>query len=309
MIKERLCDTLGNISRSMPNFRGKNRLMMLLLPLLVDNDIEQECLKTIKMRDGSIMQIDLRNFENKVFFTGLYEPGVMDVLFSIIKPNSTVFDVGANIGFYSINLGRKLKEMSEGSKLYAFEPVKNNFQRLEYLIELNKLTDVIIPFNIALGNTQGEISLHLQGKGSTGNAFWIKEDHERSDLPNCSSNITKLDTFVEENNIEECDLIKVDIEGAELDFLKGGANFINKYRPIILSEFNPYHVQVFGYTFKEISDITSSWGYKLYEKKRLKKYLIPIEKETLYTSPEILNIFMIPHEKADSISKLLQVKK
>lgn len=301
MIKEKLCNTLGSVSRTMPHFRGKNKLMMSLLPYLVDNNIEKECLKTIKMRDGSMMLIDLRNFEKKVFFTGLYEPGIMNVLFSIIKPNSTVFDVGANIGFYSINLGRRLKEMSEGSKLYAFEPVKTNFQRLEYLIELNELTNLIIPFNIALGNTQGEISLHLEGKGSTGNAFWVRGDLEKPELSNCSSKITKLDTFVQENHIKECDLIKVDIEGAELDFLKGGANFINTCRPIILSEFNPYFVQAFGYSFKDIADIASSWGYKLYEKKRLEKSLIPIEK-VYSSSPEIKNILMIPKEKLDNIS-------
>lgn len=301
MIKEKLCNTLGNLSRTIPNFRGKNKLMMPLLPYLIDDKVEQECLKTIKMRDGSMMLIDLRNFEKEVFFTGLYEPGVMNVLFSIIKPNSTVFDVGANIGFYSINLGRKLNEMSEGSKLYAFEPVKPNFRRLEYLIELNKLTDIIIPFNIALGNTQGEISLHLEGKGSTGNAFWTRGDLERPEPANCSSKITKLDAFVQENNIKECDLIKVDIEGAELDFLKGGTNFINRCRPIILSEFNPYCAESFGYSFKDISDIASSWGYELYEKKRLKKYLIPIKKVCL-SSQEILNILMIPKEKLDNIS-------
>jgi FkbM family methyltransferase len=300
MIKEKFCNKLGSLSRSLPHFRGKNKLMMSLLPLLIDDSIEAECIKTIKMSNGSLMLIDLRNFEKEAFFTGLYEPEIMDFLSSILKPNSIVFDVGANIGFYSISLGTKLKKVLNTSKIYAFEPVQTNFQRLKHLIELNELTEIVTPFNIALGNTKGEIPLRLEGKGSTGNAFWVRGDLETIDQPNQLSSITKLDNFVKENNIKKCDLIKVDIEGAELDFLRGGVEFINKCRPIILSEFNPYFVKSFGYSFKDIFDLVSPWRYTLYEKSRFKKSLIPIK--NILSPQQIINVVIIPEEKINDIS-------
>ncbi|NJO95304.1 MAG: FkbM family methyltransferase [Pleurocapsa sp. CRU_1_2] len=100
--------------------------------------------------------------------------------------------------------------------------------------------------------------------------MWIKDEVQEPKCSTCTSEITKLDIFAQQNKVQACDLIKVDIEGAELEFFLGGRNFINKYRPIIWSEFNPYHANRFGYSFREISDLASNWGYDLYKQKNRK---------------------------------------
>ncbi len=293
-----LRNLLGKISRSIPNFRGKNKLLLPLLPLLTNAQIEKECLTTIKMRDGSLMLIDLRTNNQRIaFFTGVYDPGIIQKISSILRPNSTVLDVGANIGFYSIALGRKLKEISPESKVFTFEPIKPNFDRLSYLIKLNDLYNVVYPFNIALGNTEGEIPMNLGGGGSTGNATWVRGGLEKTKQINFSAPITKLDTFVQKHNIKECDLIKVDIEGAELDFFTGGANFITKCRPIILSEFNPPLAEAGSYSFKTITELALSWNYKLYEYIRLKNCFVEINK----LPTRIIDFLMVPQEKPDSV--------
>lgn len=290
-MKSTILNTIGNCSRHFPNFKGKNRLMTPLITLLIDNKSEDECIKTIKMHDSSLMKIDLRTWQKLAFFTGEYDSDIISLLSKILKPKSIVLDVGANVGFYSIAWGMKLKKLT-GAQLFSFEPIKPNFDRLIDLIELNNLSDVVYPYNIALGNIIGEIPMRLESNGSTGNAMQLRGDFEKKLLPNCTAKITTLDSFSQENDIQQCDLIKIDIEGAELNFLRGGANFILRNRPIVYSEFNLPLAQAFGYTFVDIIDLATQWDYGLYLQ-RGKKYLRLIK----YPLEETTNFLMLPNEK------------
>jgi len=288
-------DSLASLFRVLPPLRGKNRIGLPLIHLLTNYQVEKECIVTLKMRDGSLMQIDLRSFEEKVFLTGEYDFGIIQRLSNILEPGCTIFDVGANIGFYSIALGRKLKNVS-GSKIWAIEAVQSNFNRLTRMVELNELKDIISPVNIALGNMQGEVLFHMtdEGKSSTGNAIWVKEGIPHSRQPHTKAYMTRLDDFTKENNINKCDLIKVDIEGAELDFILGGTNFINKTLPLIFSEFNPDITKEFGYSFTDFSQLMKSYKYNLYRQQGLKNF-VPIEKNLTRLS----NIIMIPQVKSN----------
>jgi hypothetical protein len=105
-----------------------------------------------------------------------------------------------------------------------------------------------------------------------------------------------IDTFVQKNNIDKCDLIKVDIEGAELDFFLGGINFITRCRPIILSEFNEYSANEFGYEFIDIAELARSWDYDLYKQVGRKNF-IKVGKPLIGLN----NFLMIPKEKPDNI--------
>ncbi|MDM9383295.1 FkbM family methyltransferase [Chlorogloeopsis sp. ULAP01] len=225
-------DSLAYFSRSLPYFKGKYRLGTALVPRMTNYRIDKDCLVKIKMQDGSIMRLDLRSMlEQKVFFSGEYDGGIIQILSRILEPGVVIFDVGANIGLYSISLGTKLKKIADKSQIWAFEPVISNFNRLANLVEANHLTNIVYPVHTALGNQEGEVQLCMvdeQNNSSTGNAFLLKESIFNKEKPTCSSPITKLDKFVEKHNISKCDIIKVDIEGAEMEFMLGGLNFLKK---------------------------------------------------------------------------------
>jgi FkbM family methyltransferase len=288
-----------NFYRNLPNFKGKHRLGSLLFPFPA-TDFEQECLETVNMRDGSKLLIDMRcPTERSIYFTGQYDSWIIDRLSKILKPESTIIDVGANIGFYTVALGHDSRKNSKQYSIYAFEPVKANFDRLSRNLEINQLSDIDIKiFNIALGNKEEDIILKIgipSQLSPTNNAVLIKDEEQNDGSLTCSSKMTKLDIFAHENNLDVCDLIKVDIEGAELDFFLGGENFLNKCRPIILSEFNPYQANRFGYSFKEISDLASTWRYDLYKQNTQKNFVCI--KESLL---DLTNFLMIPKEKSNS---------
>lgn len=298
-----LRDIVAASFRAVPYFKGKNRLGLALTDWMTRYHIEQDCFVTFKMRDGSLMRLDLRSFEKVAFFSGEYDRGVIQRLASVLRPGSTVLDVGANVGFYTIALGRKLKQLSNHTKLWAFEPVKSNFDRLVDLVSLNELSNVVQPINVALGNQNGDIQLHLadhQNQATTGNAVWLKGGMVSTIVPTCSAQIMTLDAFVQNHQIANCDLIKVDIEGAELEFLRGGANFINKSRPIIYSEFNQHWAHEFGYSFTDLAAYISSWEYKLYQQVGRCSF-----RHINQPLTGITNFLMVPQEKApDALPQL-----
>ncbi|WGV29221.1 FkbM family methyltransferase [Halotia branconii] len=305
-MKVALRNSLAYFLRSLPYFRGKYRLSTALVPLMTNYQIDEDCLVQIKMQDDSIIHLDLRSIlEQKVFFSGEYDSGIMQMLSSILYPGIVIFDVGANIGLYSISLGKKLKQIDGNSQIWAFEPVSSNFNRLANLVKVNQLTNIVYPVNTALGNQEETIQLCMvdeKNNSSTGNAFLLKESLINQHKPTCSSPITKLDNLVEKYNISKCDIIKVDIEGAEMDFVLGGMNFLKKSRPIIYGEFNPYWVKHFGYSFVDVAELIIPLKYKLYQQVGRRNFV-----EIKEIKADISDVLMVPTEKLPHILSKLNI--
>ena len=99
-------DSITKICLALPSFRGKNRIGFPLIQWTTDYQNEKDCIVTVRMRDGSQMYIDLRSrCERKVFFTEEYDDGIIQTLSQILEPGFTIFNVGANLGFYPIAWG------------------------------------------------------------------------------------------------------------------------------------------------------------------------------------------------------------
>jgi FkbM family methyltransferase len=239
------------------------------------------------------MKADLRsNAEWRSFWTGEYEPETMRLLCAYLKPGAVVLDVGANVGFYSIGLGRRLQRM--GGKLFAIEPVQSNFDRLTQMIALNGVQDTVIPVNVALGNAEADVALCREAETGavTGNAILLVGEDDRT--PNAFARLTRLDTLAQELPITACHLIKIDVEGAELDLLRGGAAFLQQHRPVICMEFNTVCMKQFGYTFEDVAALVRPWGYRLYRENKaggLNRATF-IEAEGLVSDLE--NLFLLP---------------
>src|SRR5687767_6694951 len=133
-----LRNTLAAIARRLPRIRGKARIGARLARLLTNFDSAEESLVTCTMRDRGVMRLDLRSrTEEWSFWTGEYESHAIKLLGGLLRPGDVVLDVGANIGFFSVPLGRILR--ASGGSLHAFEPVESNFKRLSDVIALNDL--------------------------------------------------------------------------------------------------------------------------------------------------------------------------
>ena len=157
-------------------------------------------------------------------------------------------DIGANVGKYSIMLGNQLEKKG---KVYAFEPEPSNLKSLNRNLNLNKLKNVhIIP--LACFDKKGKINFYLNNKNTGGHSLIKKSDKK------ISINANTLDSIVKVENIKNIKLIKIDVEGAELNVLKGAKEVLKKYKPkIIFETYFPNKVlpylKNFNYDIKKIS--------------------------------------------------------
>lgn len=224
--------------RRLPNFRGKTRSIRIINRVL--NWALSDHLVASELKTGDLFILDMRSrTEYIAHYTGSYDSQMIEALISLFRPGFTVLDVGANIGFYAVPFAKRLKEL-EG-ELLCFEPVPTNFSRLKENLALNK-ADLAAVYPLALSDQPATLKMTLRedfsGGGATGNAAVLIRDQADTHFRTVDVTATRLDDFVLNHGLDKIDFIKVDIEGHEDLFLEGAAHCLERFRPLILSEFN-----------------------------------------------------------------------
>lgn len=154
-----------------------------------------------------------------------------------INYGDIVFDIGANIGAFSIPFSKKV---GIHGQVFSFEPQRFINKILGNNKSLNNLKNIKI-FNSGVGNKEFFLELNEIDYSEHGNfgGIGLKEYYDNSLAAKVINNkkykvkIIKLDKFL---NLDKCDFVKIDVELMELDVLCGGKNFIEKFRPIMWIE-------------------------------------------------------------------------
>jgi FkbM family methyltransferase len=145
-----------------------------------------------------------------------------------------VFDIGANIGTFTTWMSRAFPQ----GKIYSFEPQREVFKMLCGNASINNLYNVY-PYNIGLGkdNTKIEFEEPNYFRKNDFGTFSLVEDIITEKTNNkVVVDIHTIDWFLEHYNIPKVHLLKIDVEGMDLDVLIGGSNTIKKHLPIIFVE-------------------------------------------------------------------------
>jgi FkbM family methyltransferase len=145
-----------------------------------------------------------------------------------MQPGQTFLDVGANIGIYTLHASRRL---GPGGKVHAFEPTSETNVILTHNIAKNHLVNVEC-HQVALAEHSGILYLVAGDRpASNSTAESAEQAHSGVSIP-----ATTLDEFCAQQAVLAIDFIKVDIEGGELAFFKGGREALLKHKPVILFE-------------------------------------------------------------------------
>ena len=183
-----------------------------------EQDIKMLCTKN----DKRSAPFEIMNFDN-------YESDDAAMIYKLIEDEYTVFDIGANIGWYSLNIAKKKKNV----QIFSFEPVHTTFENLEKNIQLNNCQEVIKYFNFGFSNEAKDLEFYISNLTSvSSSAINITESEETQKMV-CK--VITLDEFVIVNNVK-LDFIKCDVEGAELFVYQGAINTLTKQKPIVFSE-------------------------------------------------------------------------
>ena len=152
----------------------------------------------------------------------------MDMI-NACRPNGVMFDIGANHGKYTIEMAKKAKIV------YAFEPSPENITILRE--KTIHLPNVRIQ-EIALSNIKGKTKLMIVSNpgghsihASLSGKAWKHNLDNSVDV-----NVTTLDKFCQENNIDRVDGIKIDVEAHELEVLLGAKETLKKCHPLMAIE-------------------------------------------------------------------------
>jgi FkbM family methyltransferase len=138
----------------------------------------------------------------------------------------TFLDVGAHVGKYTL---RAAFRVGNKGKVIAVEPNKENFDVLVKNITLNGLSNCV-PLNVAAYSSDGEVLLF---KGADSTLHSIKEDFGEGSY---KVKARALDNVLEEIGVKKLDLVKIDVEGAELEVLKGMEKTLKKQNPTMIIE-------------------------------------------------------------------------
>ena len=201
-------------------------------------------------------------------------------LLSYLKDGMTYFDVGANNGYYySLKVARAVK----GCRVFAFEPDPRILLHLRKNIAYNDLQNVtVVPQ--ALSNFVGSARLTACLGASN---FLVKLD--QTSLPTIEVECSTLDRFLAHSGVDRVDLIKVDIEGGEHDFLEGSRATLLRFKPVIVLELNLSLLSRSGSTVSAVESLLSEMGYDCrHVKDSTDAIAIPREKSDLLTENDEL---------------------
>lgn len=166
-----------------------------------------------------------------------------------------VVDVGAHIGLVTMPMSSVI---ATGGRVIAFEPAEMNLKYLHEHLVKNHLYNVDL-HDCLLGNEMKKDIEFFEQKMATGmNSLVVKKNH--NNYIKTYRNQETLDAIFQQNGLVP-EVIKIDVEGAEINVLKGGINTIEKYRPIVFLSVHPVEINLLNQSLDELKALIQSLRY------------------------------------------------
>ncbi len=156
---------------------------------------------------------------------GEYCQGEAEMFSHFLQPGNCVVEVGANIGSHTVHLAQIVGEAGE---VWAFEPQRLVFQILAGNMAVNSLTNVHCEQK-CVSDRSGKIKVPVLDVTKVDNWGGLSLEHTKEGEP---VEVITLDSL----KLSRCDFLKIDVEGMELQVLKGGTGLIHDCRPVIYAE-------------------------------------------------------------------------
>ncbi len=230
-------------------------------------------------------------------FTGRFEEGERKFVNCFLHRGMTFFDIGAHHGIYALLAA--LRVGREG-RVIAFEPSSRERKRLQTHLWINRLLKDVSVFPLALGENVGEDELYIVDGVDTGcNSLRPPRVTERTHTETIHK--TSLDLFVANKGIRQIDFIKIDVEGGELDVLRGARNVLSRPpRPVILIEIADSRTASWGYQASKICEFLAERNYEWYSV-TVGGYLRPFQRAANYGA----NLVAVPREQVSRMLALV----
>lgn len=192
---------------------------------------------------------------------GSYEPELAELVRKHLDRNRDALDVGANVGFFSVLMGKLLA--SGGGRVCSVEPTPGALRRLRANLERNGVSNVVIQEGV-LGAKAGLVCFNVvEGREEYSSMRPIQHTHAlQFDTLEIQAPCRTLDSLVEEHGLNP-GFVKMDVEGAEWDVFQGAVVTLSKYRPVILAELDDRLLSGFGTCCANVCRFLEEQGYQV----------------------------------------------
>jgi FkbM family methyltransferase len=198
---------------------------------------------------------DFQDEIQRAVFLGVYERHDLNFVTQVVQPHFTCLDIGANIGFYTLNLSR----LTPSGRVYSVEPDATNFRKLLSNLQLNKMSTEYAS-NVAISSQCGNLEFT---KSLSQNSGWGRLGQWEEGGEKVSVRALTLDKFMEERKIDFVDFMKIDIEGHELELLKGGIlTFTSGKVRRLFIEYCGYSLEPKGIVLKDYIAAIEPYGFR-----------------------------------------------
>lgn len=218
------------------------------------------------------------------YFPETYEAENFGFLEDSCKPGAVIIDIGAHIGLFSVIAAQVT---GKTGKVYAFEPAPSTFALLQKTVVINHEEQVIESFQQAVGAETGKITFFVSdGQADNSNSLVNYKDDRL--MQGIDVAVTSIDNFVKEKNISKLDFIKIDVEGAEYDTLRGAAETLKKLKPFCIVAIHPEPIAAKGDKLDAIYDFINSCNYRITLDKK------EFSREAMLANTEMIDLHIYP---------------
>ena len=164
------------------------------------------------------------------------------------KNVKTILDIGGCIGTFSLHFANMLHH--KDLKIYTFEPVRSSYDILVSNIKINNFEKYIEPFNFGFNNKKGSVIMGVPIEREKENNMGLYRIESVDESPVCNKvvcEMERLSSFIKNKKIQKIDIMKIDVEGSEINILKDSSDVLKKVEYI--------HIEI-NRNFKGSNDIS-----------------------------------------------------
>jgi FkbM family methyltransferase len=209
------------------------------------------------MNGARLMWVDLGDrYVSRGCLVDNYEPIETAFVRRHLRSDSIFLDVGANIGWFTIVASTIV---GERGRIHAFEPLPDTAAHLKQTIEANELEALVTVHELALSATDGEGFINWsKGTDNPGGSFATTQ------LMNGFESVRIAFRTLDSLALGRVDFVKLDVEGSEMNVMRGGEKTILGSRPVMLAEVNPTSLRnISGVSPDELIDYVRGHGYRV----------------------------------------------
>lgn len=195
---------------------------------------------------------------NRLITGGIFEADIVKTLNNLMTPKTVYYDIGANLGLLSV----PFLDQSD-IIIRSIEASPQTWKYLQKTWQNSGYQSIWEIYHFAMSQNDGIVDFYSSDHG-VGAFEGIRVTDRNLESHKISIQSVKLDTFWMNNNRERVSILKIDVEGGEIDVIKGGLECIRENQPIMICEFDPDNFISYDLNYPTIYNFLKSIDYEIY---------------------------------------------